>query len=65
VFPNKRGNPDSENDAIVKRVAELAHDLLQAFPGMTGFGARNLKYMRALAEAYPDQQFVQQVVAQL
>jgi predicted nuclease of restriction endonuclease-like (RecB) superfamily len=32
---------------------------------MTGFGARNLKYMRAFAEAYPDQQFVQQVVAQL
>src|SRR5271170_5791513 len=48
-----------------KVVDRLAHDLLQAFPGMDGFGARNLKYMRALAEAYPDQQFVQQVVAQL
>jgi hypothetical protein len=34
-----------------KVVDRLAHDLLQAFPGMTGFGARNLKYMRALAEA--------------
>src|ERR1700730_6898593 len=30
-----------------------------------GFRARNLKYMRAFAEAYPDQEFVQQVVAQL
>jgi predicted nuclease of restriction endonuclease-like (RecB) superfamily len=48
-----------------KVVDRLAHDLLLAFPGMTGFGARNLKYMRAFAEAYPDQQFVQQVVAQL
>ena len=48
-----------------KVVDRLAHDLLRAFPGMTGFGARNLKYMRAFAEAYPDQQFVQQVVAQL
>jgi predicted nuclease of restriction endonuclease-like (RecB) superfamily len=48
-----------------KVVDRLAHDLLRAFPGMAGFGARNLKYMRALAEAYPDQQFVQQVVAQL
>jgi hypothetical protein len=48
-----------------KVVDRLAHDLLQAFPGMTGFGARNLKYMRAFAEAYPEQQFVQQVVAQL
>lgn len=48
-----------------KVIDRLAHDLLQAFPGMTGFGARNLKYMRAFAEAYPDEQFVQQVVAQL
>src|SRR4051812_38686909 len=48
-----------------KVVDRLAGDLLKAFPEMTGFGARNLKYMRAFAEAYPDQQFVQQVVAQL
>jgi predicted nuclease of restriction endonuclease-like (RecB) superfamily len=48
-----------------KVIDRLAQDLLQAFPGMTGFGARNLKYMRAFAEAYPDEQFVQQVVAQL
>jgi predicted nuclease of restriction endonuclease-like (RecB) superfamily len=48
-----------------KVIGRLAQDLLQAFPGMTGFGARNLKYMRAFAEAYPDEQFVQQVVAQL
>jgi predicted nuclease of restriction endonuclease-like (RecB) superfamily len=46
-------------------VDRLAGGLLKAFPEMTGFGARNLKYMRAFAEAYPDQQFVQQVVAQL
>jgi dienelactone hydrolase len=32
---------------------------------LDGFRARNLKYMRAFAEAYPDQEFVQQVVAQL
>jgi hypothetical protein len=36
-----------------------------ASPGMTRFGARNLEYMRAFAEAYPDQEFVQQVVAQV
>ena len=36
-----------------------------AFPEMRGFRPRNLKYMRAFAEAYPDQEFVQQVVAQL
>jgi predicted nuclease of restriction endonuclease-like (RecB) superfamily len=32
---------------------------------MTGLSARNLKYMRAFAEAYPDSEFVQQVVALL
>jgi predicted nuclease of restriction endonuclease-like (RecB) superfamily len=32
---------------------------------MTGLSARNLKYMRAFAEAYPDPGFVQQVVARL
>lgn len=32
---------------------------------MAGFSPRNLKCMRALAEAYPDEQFVQQAVAQI
>lgn len=32
---------------------------------MKGFSPRNLKYMRALAEAYPDEQFVQQLAAQI
>jgi predicted nuclease of restriction endonuclease-like (RecB) superfamily len=43
----------------------LAADLRSAFPELKGFSPRNLKYMRALAEAYPDEQFVQQVVAQI
>ena len=37
-----------------KIINRLAADLNSAFPGVTGFGARNLKYMRGLAEAYPD-----------
>ena len=32
---------------------------------MTGLSPRNLKYMRAFAEAWPDQAIVQQLVAQL
>lgn len=32
---------------------------------MSGFSARNLEYMRALAEAWPDIEIVQQVVARL
>jgi predicted nuclease of restriction endonuclease-like (RecB) superfamily len=46
-------------------IDRLAADLRLAFPEMKGFSPRNLKYMRALAEAYPDEQFVQQVVAQI
>ena len=46
-------------------IDRLSQDLRQAFPGMKGFSARNLKCMRAFAEAWSDAQFVQQVVAQL
>src|SRR6266550_3492306 len=46
-------------------IDRLSLDLGRAFPKMTGLSARNLKYMRAFAEAWPDREFVQQVVAQL
>ena len=46
-------------------VDRLAGDLRQAFPEMTGLSSRNLKYMRALADAWPDPEIVQRVVAQL
>jgi len=48
-----------------KVIDRLAHDLRTAFPEMKGFSARNLKYMRAFAEAWPDEAFVQEVLAQL
>ena len=48
-----------------KVIERLAGDLPREFPEMTGFSPRNLKYMRALAEAWPDEQFVQQVAAQI
>ena len=37
----------------------------QFSPDMKGFSPRNLKYMRAFAEAWPDAEFVQQAAAQL
>jgi predicted nuclease of restriction endonuclease-like (RecB) superfamily len=46
-------------------IDRLAADLRTAFPDMKGFSPRNLKYMRAFAEAWPNEQFVQQAVAQL
>lgn len=48
-----------------KVVDRLAGDLRLAFPEMTGLSSRNLKYMRALADAWPDPEIVQRVVAQL
>lgn len=48
-----------------KVIDRLAIDLGRTFPEMTGLSARNLKYMRAFAEAWPDLEFVQQVVALL
>lgn len=48
-----------------KVIERLAHDLRAAFPDMKGFSPRNLKYMRAFAEAWPDAEFVQGVLAQL
>jgi predicted nuclease of restriction endonuclease-like (RecB) superfamily len=48
-----------------KVIERLAHDLRAAFLDMKGFSPRNLKYMRAFAEAWPDEEFVQEVLAQL
>jgi predicted nuclease of restriction endonuclease-like (RecB) superfamily len=48
-----------------KIIESLAADLHHEFPEVKGFSPRNLKYMRALAEAYPDSAFVQHVVAQI
>ena len=48
-----------------KVIDRLAKDLKREFPDMKGFSPRNLKYMRAFAEAYPDQAIVQEVLAQI
>ena len=48
-----------------KVIDSLARDLHQSFPEMKGLSPRNLKYMRAFAEAWPEEPIVQQVVAQI
>ncbi|WP_395736577.1 YhcG family protein [Prosthecobacter sp.] len=48
-----------------KVIERLSQDLGAAFPEMKGFSSRNLKYMRAFAEAWPSEEFVQQAAAQL
>lgn len=48
-----------------KFIDSLSIDLKLEFPEITGFSVRNLKYMKKMAEEYPDFEFVQQVVAQI
>lgn len=48
-----------------KIIDRLAADLRTAFPEMKGFSPRNLKYMRAFAQAWPRREVVQEVLAQL
>jgi predicted nuclease of restriction endonuclease-like (RecB) superfamily len=48
-----------------KVIERLAKDLKREFPEMKGLSARNLRYMRALADAYPDEQIVLRSVAQI
>lgn len=48
-----------------KVIEGLSADLRREFPGMKGLSVRNLKYMRSVAEAWPDEAIVQQAVAQI
>ena len=48
-----------------KVIDRLAKDLGAEFPGVEGFSPPNLKYMRSLAEAWPDAEIVPQLVALL
>lgn len=48
-----------------KVIDRLSADLRQAFPEMSGLSARNLKYMRAFAQAWPDRAIVQEALAQI
>ena len=48
-----------------KVVDRLSYDLKQAFPQMTGFSPRNLKYMRRFAKSWPDRKIVQEALAQI
>lgn len=48
-----------------KVIERLAQDLKREFPQVKGLSRTNLMYMRAFAEAYPDEQIVLQSVGQI
>lgn len=54
-----------EEGGGAKVIDRMAKDLKDAFPEMSGFSPRNIKYMRKFAECWPDYEIVQQVVAQI
>jgi len=46
-------------------ISQLAKDLKREFPDMRGFSRSNLTYMRAFANAWPDEEFVHQLGGQI
>jgi len=48
-----------------KVIERLAFDLQHEFPELHGFSQRNLLFMRAFAEAYPEIEIVKQLVSQI
>ena len=48
-----------------KVIDRLSQDLRDVYPDMQGLSPRNLKYIRALAAAWPDRGIVQRTVAQI
>lgn len=48
-----------------KFIDNLAKDIQLSFPGTTGYSVRNLKYMAKFAAEFPEEEFVQQAVAQI
>ena len=48
-----------------KAIERLASDLHATFPEMKGLSRTNLLYMRAFAEAWPEEAIVQQLVGQI
>ncbi len=48
-----------------KFIDNLSIDLKLNFPEIKGFSTRNLKYMRKIAQEYPNFKFVQEVLAQI
>lgn len=48
-----------------KVIDRMSKDVKDAFPDMSGFSPRNIKYMRKFAECWPDYEIVQRVAAQI
>jgi len=48
-----------------KGIEHISKDLKRTFPDMRGLSPRNLLYMRAFADAWPEREIVQEALAQI
>jgi predicted nuclease of restriction endonuclease-like (RecB) superfamily len=55
--------PQQQQGWGAKIIDQLAADVRHELPEGTGLSARNLKYMRAFVQAWPNFEFVQQAAA--
>lgn len=58
-------NKQDEEGWGAKVIDRMSHDLKEEFPDMSGFSARNLKYMRKFAGTWPEKAIVQGPLAQI
>jgi predicted nuclease of restriction endonuclease-like (RecB) superfamily len=65
VGRKSRGKPKNGAAMPVVPSRRLSKDLKEAFPDMSGFSPRNLKYMREFAEHWSDISILQRTVAQI
>jgi hypothetical protein len=63
VFGGPKTYSEQHGGRMSHVIDRLGADLHVAFPDMKGLSPRNLKYVRAFAEAWPDLRVVQQLVA--
>lgn len=58
-------NKQAEEGWGSKVIDRISKDINDAFPDMTGFSPRNIKYMRKFAEVWNDYEFMQRTAAQI
>lgn len=48
-----------------KAIDRISRDLKEAYPEMSGFSPRNIKYMRKFADSWRDYEIVQRIATQI
>jgi predicted nuclease of restriction endonuclease-like (RecB) superfamily len=65
ILARQKAEGDRPGPGGPRIIERLSADLALAFPGMRAFGARNLRYMRQFATAWPEREMLQHGAATL